>query len=189
MARPRKSNQPTNNNNIIMTTDNNTAAQNQPFEFWQDWDKYEGMLAYRHAKTIKHYLKLKQSCNGFDFADYEMFAAFNDEQWQKGIASIRPLKDGEKLVCIAPGVYGTREGAKRYHDRVMAVCDRITAECDPQEVYVYEYNNHECALAYYGDEDAVQLVVTHFGWEAAAKLRRVTAYLSLEEIKEHYDRN
>jgi hypothetical protein len=39
----------------------------------------------------------------------------------------------------------------------------IPKECDPQEVYFYEYNNHECMIAWDGDKEAYDLIVGYGG--------------------------
>ena len=49
----------------------------------------------------------------------------------------------------------------------------VRKECDPQEVYFYEYNNHECQFHFDGDYDAYRFVTKIFGEETASKIKRV----------------
>lgn len=44
------------------------------------------------------------------------------------------------------------------------------AECDPQEVYFYEYNNHECQ--YHDDTHAYAIIVDIFGEDIAKQIKR-----------------
>lgn len=46
-------------------------------------------------------------------------------------------------------------------------------ECDPQEVYFYEYNNHECMIAWDGDKEAYDLIVGYWGEEVAKTIKRI----------------
>ena len=49
----------------------------------------------------------------------------------------------------------------------------VKEECDPQEVYFYEYNNHECQYAFDGDYEVYKLVSDIFGEYIASKIKRV----------------
>ena len=49
----------------------------------------------------------------------------------------------------------------------------IPKECDPQEVYFYEYNNHECMIAWDGDKEAYDLIVGYWGEEVAKTIERL----------------
>ena len=47
----------------------------------------------------------------------------------------------------------------------------MSEECDPQEVYDYEYSNHECS--YVGDDtEAIEIVIAYFGKERAKEVER-----------------
>ena len=52
---------------------------------------------------------------------------------------------------------------------------QIPTECDPQEVYFYEYNNHECMFAWDGDKEAVEIIIRHWGKDVAKSLKRYNA--------------
>lgn len=59
---------------------------------------------------------------------------------------------------------------------------RIKSECDPQEVYCYEYNNHECCIAFDGDIEAIRLVARIWGVETAKTIKRRSAFYRVEEL-------
>ncbi|MDY5812914.1 MAG: hypothetical protein SPJ97_00065 [Bacteroides sp.] len=58
----------------------------------------------------------------------------------------------------------------------------IAQECDPQEVYCFEFNNYESAISYDGDMEAMRVVIDFFGMEAAKHINRFCACQSIEEI-------
>ena len=55
-------------------------------------------------------------------------------------------------------------------------------ECDPQEVYFYEFNNHECMYAFDGDDEAMELVIKIFGVEKAKQVNRVDPGHKIETL-------
>lgn len=59
---------------------------------------------------------------------------------------------------------------------------RIKNECDPQEVYFYEYNNHECMISWDGDLEAIRLIIDTWGKDVAATIKRYNANSSIEDI-------
>ena len=153
----------------------------QAFEYQQDWDN-DGMISYRHAKTLKRYRELCKQRSEVDVTKYDCFFAFSDQQFHEGLKSIRPLKEGEKLVRLGAGGYGTEDGRERLYKFYDAMTALIKAECDPQEVYVYEYNNHESCIAWDGDLEAIRLVYSIWGEEAARKIDRKSAYYPIENL-------
>ena len=57
---------------------------------------------------------------------------------------------------------------------------RISKECIPQEVYNYEFDNHECS--YVGDdEEAIKIVIDYFGAEKAKDVNRKCAYFQIDD--------
>ena len=90
--------------------------------------------------------------------------------------------DGEKLVRLGGGGFATKDGAKRLLEFYESIDAKIKAECDPQEVYVYEYNNHECCIAWDGDLEAIKIVLSLFGEEAARKIKRYRASMSVDNL-------
>lgn len=126
-------------------------------------------------KTLDRYIKLRDEQP--NDKQYGIFFAFNKEQFKEGYDSLIKrgyIKDGDK-VCKGPlGVFGAKGELKRvanfYEERDI----KIKAECDPQEVYFHECNNHECHIN--GDDtEAMEIIIDIFGKEAAYKIHRVFA--------------
>lgn len=58
----------------------------------------------------------------------------------------------------------------------------IKESCEPQEVYCYEYNNHECQYSWNGDYSAIEIIIDIWGKEIAHKINRTNAVYSIDEI-------
>ena len=58
---------------------------------------------------------------------------------------------------------------------------RIAAECNPQDVYNYEWDNYECMITY-DDEDAIKIIVDLFGVDAAKTVKRKYGYVGIEGL-------
>lgn len=63
--------------------------------------------------------------------------------------------------------------------RMMA---QVAKECDPQEVYFYEFNNYECMYAFDGDEEAIRTIINYFGVDVARTIHRVDAAHSIDYL-------
>lgn len=155
--------------------------KNKNFIIEQDWE-YDGMLVCHNAKTIKRYQELCNERNTCDLSKFDMFCAFSNEQFAQNSKIIRQLREGEKYVAFGTGVYGTRDGIERYLAFSRDISKRITEECDPQEVYCYEYNIYESFIAFDGDVDAIRLVADYWGWEIAKSIKRFSAFYSIESL-------
>jgi len=87
--------------------------------------------------------------------------AFSNEAISKGMEKFG-YKDKSKLVSPGIGLYGPPECVKAFMDEYEAMENKVRNECDPQKVYDYEFDNHECG--YTGsDEEAIQVIVSYFG--------------------------
>ena len=150
----------------------------------QDWDN-DWYLRIEGAETLRRYSELKEEMSNAPMEEFGIFFAFSNEQFEEGYAELvrnGKLKDGEKVVRTIGGGFAVKGATERllaYYDGIEA---KIKAECDPQEVYWYEYNNHECCIAYDGDLDAIRMVIDIFGRDAAEKVKRMRAFDSIEEI-------
>lgn len=153
----------------------------QEFEFTENWDN-EGMLDYKNDRTLNRYRELCKEQYSVDVSKYDCFFAFSNEQFVQGLKSIRPLKEGEKLISIGAGGYGTKDGVKRLFEFYDEIKERIRNECDPQEVYVYEYNNHESCISHDGDLEAIRLVAGIWGNEIAREINRKSAFYSVDDL-------
>lgn len=133
-------------------------------------------------KTLKRYRELTDEQSNVDTKKFDVFFAFSNEQFEKGLKGIRPLAEGEKLVSIGGGGFATKDGAKRLFEFYESIDAKIKAECDPQEVYFYEYNNHESQISWNGDLEAIKIILSLFGEEAARKIKRYNASMSVANL-------
>lgn len=142
-------------------------------EVWRDWD-CEGAIGMKGAKTIKRYKELSDEHPDSD--KYGIFFAFSKEQYEEGKARMKELgfyKDGQKIYSFGMGGYGTSKELIDAFFNFYAERSKLMAkECDPQEVYIYEYNNHECMLSWDGDEPAYKIIVEMYGEEIAKSITR-----------------
>lgn len=159
-----------------------TATTTAPvFTFKQDWEEYDGMLSWSNPKTLDRYKELTNTHPDTD--RLPVFFAFGDKQFSEGLASLR-RKYGEdtKVLSGGAGLYGTAEGIKAVFQFYKDVAKRMAEECDPQEVYCYEFNNHESCIAYDGDAEAMRTVLGIFGEEAARGVKRYCAFYSIDDL-------
>ena len=153
----------------------------QNFEFTPNYDN-DGVLEYKNAKTLKRYHELIDEQSNVDTKKYDVFFAFSNEQFEVGLKSIRPLAEGEKLVRLGGGGFATKDGAERLLEFYESIDAKIKAECDPQEVYVCEYNNHECCIAWDGDLEAIKIIISIWGVDVARNIKRFNALKSFDAI-------
>ena len=137
----------------------------------RDWDN-DGVLRITGAETLVRYSELKESQHNTPCDKYGVFFAFSTEQFEngyKGLVARGLIQDGDKVCGFGAGAYGPKEGMKRWMAEADAIDEQIARECDPYEVYCYEYNNYECCIYYDGDERAVKEVLRLFGLERTQK--------------------
>lgn len=149
----------------------------------RNWET-EGAVVMHDAKTIDRYRELRSQHP--DCYECGCFWAFSDKQFAEGYAILVKrghIKDGDKLVRTnATGLFGTREGINRMHEFYYDIKQKIKIECVPQEVYFEEYNNHECMIAWDGDEEAIKIIVDIWGKEIAKSLIRFNASVDIDNI-------
>ena len=111
----------------------------------------------------------------------ECFFAFSKEQFNEGIAK-HNLAD-KKIYKGYAGLYGTQEGINELMNFYDKLNERIAKECNPQEVYDYEFDNHECSITC-DDTDAMKIVLGIFTEEQCMNVKRKHGYLnySIEEL-------
>ncbi len=106
----------------------------------------------------------------------DCFFAFSEKQLEEGLEKTG-LKKSE-VYNGAAGLIGTREGIKAFYGFYENQTKEIAEKCSPQEVYDYEFCNHECS--YVGDDqEAIQIVVDYFGRERAKEANRSYAYTEI----------
>lgn len=142
-------------------------------EYCRDWERTDGAVVMRNVKTLNRYHELVEERDNLNCYSYDCFFAFSNEQFEEGAKRIRPLKEGEKYVSCGAGLYGTRNGVDKYFAAIAEYDKQIKQECDPQEVYFYEYNNHECFISWDGDEPAYNIVERIWGEERASQIVRI----------------
>lgn len=142
-------------------------------QYYRDGD-YDGGVCMLNAQTIGHYKEIKNSHPEID--DYGVWWAFSDEQFARGrqhAIEIGKLNPDDKIYSGGAGLYGTSDAIKAFFAAYEKRDEQIPKECDPQEVYFYEYNNHECMISWDGDQDAYKLIVEYWGEEIASKIKRL----------------
>lgn len=107
----------------------------------------------------------------------DCFFAFSNQQLSEGIAKL----EGKKVYSARGGLYGTKEGIENFLNFYVELEKRIAAECDPQEVYDYEFGNHECGYLW-DDTEAIKIVLSYFGPEKTATVKRRCAHVKIEDL-------
>ncbi|MGL5913713.1 MAG: DUF7659 family protein [Bacteroidales bacterium] len=110
------------------------------------------------------------------------FYAFGNEQFDKNKAAAG-IADDEKVYHAGMWLYGTRDGITKYLKGIDEIIARIPKECNAQDVYEYEFDNHECGYTR-DDTEAIKLVVSYFGEEVAKTVerRRGCRYRDIDEL-------
>jgi hypothetical protein len=101
---------------------------------------------------------------------HKCFFAFNEKQFDEGKAK-SGIQPDEKIYHQTAGLFGTREGLDKYRKDLDAILVRIPQECNPQDVYDYEFANHECGYLE-DDTSAIRMVACYFGEEVAKTVER-----------------
>jgi hypothetical protein len=103
----------------------------------------------------------------------EWFFAFSDQQFDEGLDSVGIR--GQKIINGGYGSYGTKKGIDDLWAFYAKQAERISRECNPQDIYHYEYTNHECGYKC-DDTEAIDMVIHYFGKEKAKTVKRKNAY-------------
>lgn len=153
-----------------------------------DWDN-DGVLHYEGEQTLKQYHQIKEGTYHHKFEG--VFFAFSNDQFREGCKSIGIDPDSDLHGVIyrsVGGCYGTRKGLDAMYKFYESVDEQIKTVCDPQEVYLYEYNNHEGCINFDGDAEAVELIIDTWGADVARELVRFRAMYTIDEIIERNKR-
>lgn len=113
----------------------------------------------------------------------DCFFAFSTEQFNEGVK--KHNLEGQKIYRGHGGLYGTSEGINELMSFYDNLNERIGKECDPQEVYDYEFDNHECSITC-DDTEPMKIVMGIFTEEQCLNIKRKNGYLnySIEELFE-----
>lgn len=149
----------------------------------RDWE-CEGALRWT-GDTYKYYEKKKYHSDD-EIDTSGVFFAFNDKQFEEGVKKLGFTMDQLKgnIFSMGYGGFGTRDGIKRYLASYDERDKKIPELCNPQEVYCFEYNNHEGMINYDGDEEALKIIITTYGEDTARMIKRYNACYTIEEIYE-----
>lgn len=146
-------------------------VKNEQFTFERDIER-DGYLILKNAKTLDLYHELRDKQRN---VPTNCFYAFSTEQFKQGLATLKSkglFRENESLGRTRMGLFGYRD----WLDSLFSEIDRIDKEmadkCDINEIYCFEYNNHECM--YSDDSLAYSTVVAIFGIERVrAELKRM----------------
>ena len=108
---------------------------------------------------------------------FECFFAFSNEQFTEG--KKKAGIEDKKILDGGHGLYGTREGIQKLFDDYDKIDQEVAENCNPQDVYDYEFHNHECSYTN-DDEQPINIVVRIFGKEIAKEVKRRFAYTEIE---------
>lgn len=142
-------------------------------------------ITMKNARTLDRYWELYNLQP--TTADRSVFFAFGQKQFDEAMEKKKKsglIADGEKIYSGGAGLYGTHSGITsflRFYDEKDKL---IKAECDPQEVYFFEYNNHESFYSWEGDLETMKIIFRIWGEDVARKIVRYSAVYSIENIKE-----
>lgn len=161
------------------------TALGHTLQYYQDWEKSEGGIWMNNAKTIDRYIELKNEHP--DSKKYGVFFAFSNKQFAEGrkeLIELGHLKEDETLYKAPSGMFGTGPGITKFLNFYKEREKMIVAECDPQEVYFYEYNNHESMISYDGDKSAIELIADYWGKDVSKSIVRFSAFTDIDKLKE-----
>ena len=109
----------------------------------------------------------------------DCFFAFSKKQYAEGV--LKHNLEGKVIYSANGGLYGTKEGIQSMFDYYEQLHEKISANCDPQEVYDHEYYNHECGYVH-DDREAIELVLSYFDESRLKDLKRRNARKEISEI-------
>jgi hypothetical protein len=141
----------------------------------RDWEQ-EGCIVIENPQTIDEYHKLKYENHA---PEGEYFFAFSDKQFEEGMKRC----NGKKIYRAKYGLFGTKEGLDKYFEYYNNKDKVIAERCNPQEVYYWEYNNHECMFdPYEGDAEPMRLIIDTWGEDIARKINRYSIVYSIDQL-------
>lgn len=152
-------------------------------KYYREWEISDGAIKMINPKTIDKYRKIRSSHP--DSSNYAVFFAFSIDQFNEGYKTLverGQINDGEKLLEGGGGLFGTKQGIEDFCNFYSNRDKAIPEECDPQEVYFYEYNNHECMIDWDGDTEAIKIILEIWGADVAKKIVRYNATMSIENM-------
>jgi hypothetical protein len=134
----------------------------------------DGFIHMLNPQTIKRYHQLRWEEQP-DLTAMGVFFAFSNEQFNEGAKSLTKrgfITDESQIKRGPAGSFGTLESLTKMMDWYDERDKKIKAECDPQEVYFWEFNNHETPYGWDGDIEIMKIIVTTWDYDTAVGLKR-----------------
>lgn len=134
----------------------------------------DGFIHMLNPQTIKTYRRLRWEEQP-DLTAMEVFFAFSNEQFNEGVKSLTKrgfITDKSEIKRGPAGSFGTLESLTKMMDWYDEQDKKVKAECDPQEVYFWEFNNHETPYGWDGDIEIMKIIVTTWDYDTAVGLKR-----------------
>jgi hypothetical protein len=137
------------------------------------WYKiFDLLLLHNQKQIIMNYQEIKNEQPILR----DCFFAFGNDQFNEGIK--KHNLEGQKIYRGMGGLYGTHEGISELMAFYDNLNNRIAKECNPQEVYDYEFDNHECSITC-DDSEAMMIVISTFTEEQSRSIQRKHGYMNL----------
>lgn len=149
-------------------------------ELNQSWIK-NSKLQKAEPKTIRRYIQLQEQSRTVKCQDHHCFFALKGDDMDKKKKEAG-IKEGEKIYSVTGGLYGTEDGIKSYFEALGGNEETIRRECNPYEVYLYEFDNYECNIDTEGDYRAIAKVTSIYGEEIAEMIPRKRAYYDFNRV-------
>lgn len=134
----------------------------------------EGCVCIDNPRTLNRYHEV--SNQQYDFTGKAGFFAFSQKQYEEGrdrLLASGIIQSADELCSWGYGFIATES----CYDEFIAFGENrdkvIAAECDAQEVYFYEYNNHESMISWGGDSAAFDVIERIFSAKDVASVERI----------------
>lgn len=146
----------------------------------------DGYVRIKDAETLNRYRALKYDAqppkgNYFWAFDKETLFAKAAQMKREG-----KISDVKEIVGGGAGLFGTRQALRDLDMWYIRQGAQIAEECNPVEVYLFEYNNHESFIAWEGDLEAIKIIIDIWGYETAMTIKRLSPNSSIENIINTY---
>lgn len=134
----------------------------------------EGFIQMKNPQTISRYYQLRWKEQP-DLDELGIFFAFSKEQYARGVEGLKKrgfIQEESELRQGTAGAIGSAQSLSKMYEAYREIDRKIVAECDPQEVYFWEFNNHETPYGWDGDLEIMKIIVGLWGFETAVGLKR-----------------
>lgn len=138
----------------------------------------------KKEERIAKYCELKKKWNSKNYVG--TFYAIDEDDKKNGIKKILSLRNGnEELVQYTKHLFGWKRYLDEMVDKKYAIRNMIVSECNPQDVYDYEYKQNNCKIDPCGDVEAIKTIINIFGVEIANKIKRKNKHLTIKKYEKN----